>query len=127
LNAPLIRGVGPILLAALLATPATARTLEQRIHDLPTSEWVYQGIGVADFASTEICLRRDTCRESNPLFGHHPKTAVLFVGNVVVGGIAHAAVTSALQDHAPGLVKPWEIITIGLHGGLVVANLRFAF
>lgn len=110
------------LAAALVAAPATARTLDDRVHDLPRSEWVWQGLRVADAAITAECLRHVDCHETSMILGRHPSDAAL-AGQLVVTGALHAAITSVLQDHAPDAVKVWEIVSIGVGAGVVAHNI----
>ena len=108
-----------------LAAPAHSRTLDQRLHDLPTSEWVFQALNVADAVTTIDALNHG-CVERNPFLGKHPSDGVV-IGQTVAIGILHAAGTSFLQDHAPKAVRLWEILSIGVKGGVVVSNLTVRF
>lgn len=123
----MVRTITAALAASLLATaPASARTLGQRIDDLPPSEWMFQGLNVADKGLTAYCLHRDTCREKNPILGRKPSNGTLILAGAIEG-VTHAAVTSFLQDRAPGFVKIWEISTIAVGSGVVAWNVRFCF
>jgi hypothetical protein len=110
---------------ALVCAPAHSRTLDQRLHDLPASEWVFQGLNIADAVTTIDALNHG-CIERNPMLGHHPSHGAV-IGQTVAVGILHAAGTSFLQDHAPRAVPLWEILTIGVKGGAVVSNLTVRF
>lgn len=115
-----------LIVIGLLAAPAQAVTLEQRIDRLPPEERVFQLLNAVDKAVTYDCVHRGVCREANPLLGHSPSAAKL-AGAAIIGGAAHAMVTSLLQDAAPGLAKPWEYVTIVAQGSVVALNLRFTF
>lgn len=114
-----------ILAALLLTTPCEARTLDQRLHALPATEWVFQGLNVADAVTTIDLLHRGY-EESNPFLGHRPSDGVI-IGQTVAIALLHAAGTSFLQDHAPRAVPLWEISTIAVKGGAVAWNLHFRF
>ena len=108
-----------------LTAPAHSRTLDQRLHDLPTSEWVFQALNVADAVTTIDALNHGA-RERNFLLGRHPADAAV-IGKTIAQGVVHAAGTSFLQDHAPKAVRLWEILSIGVKGGVVVSNLTVRF
>lgn len=116
------------LCAALaLASPACARPFDQRLRDLPKAEEViYCGLAVADSALTASILDRGG-HEKNPLLGRHPSKATLSI-LAVAKCAGHAAITSALQDHAPArAVRVWEVLSIAIQGKGVVGNLVVRF
>ncbi len=118
--------ISALAIALALSTPAGAKTLSQRIKDLPDEEWVFQGLNIADKAITNDCLRRGICQEKNPFLGRNPSTGKMIAAGVAEG-VAHAAGTMWFQDHAPGAVKLWEISTITVGAGVVGWNLRVRF
>lgn len=116
-----------LLLAALAtacsAQPAPARSLGDRIREMPDEEWVYQGLHVADFALTYSCLARETCRELNPLLGSNPGKGKL-IGFAVGTGILHAAAASLIQDRDPAAARTFARVSVMLKGG--VLGIHFA-
>jgi hypothetical protein len=111
--------------ALLCAAPASARTLDQRLHAMPPLEGVFQLLNIADAATTIDLLHRGY-QERNPLLGKHPSDGAV-IGQTVAIALLHAAGTSFLQDHAPGAVKLWEISTITVKASCVGWNLHFRF
>jgi len=111
--------------ASLMAAPAGARSLGQRLRELPDEEWVYQGLHAVDAIQTREALDHG-CVERNPMLGRHPSTGRL-VGVWAATSAAHAGVTMALQDHAPRAVKLWEIASIGVGAGVIAWNLHVRF
>lgn len=116
-----------LILAALLCAPAAhARTLSQRLHDLPTEEYIFQGLNIADAATTIDALDRGY-RENNPILGHHPSHGAV-IGQTAAIGVLHAAATSILQDHAsPRAVRIFEHVSVAIKAGTVAWNLHFRF
>lgn len=116
-----------IIMASLgvLSAPANALTLDQRLHDLPTLEYGFCALAMADKAVTIYNLDHGA-HESNPIYGRNPDKAAL-IGGGVAACLVHAGVTSMLQDHAPRWVKPFEIVSIGFQGGIVGLNVKVAF
>lgn len=112
-------------LALCTATAAHSRTLDQRIHDLPTEEWLFQGLNAADAATTISALHHGY-RECNPILGHHPSDGAV-IGQTVAIGILHAAATSILQDKAPRAVPIFEHVSLAIKAGAVAWNLHFRF
>lgn len=117
-----------LILAAALAllTPAAeARTLDQRLHELPRAEYAFQALNIADVVTTIDALHHGYS-ERNPILGRHPSDAEVIGYNAGVG-LLHVAGTMFLQDHAPRFVKPWEIFTISVKGGAVMNNIIVRF
>lgn len=115
----------PLLLALLAvscATPASARSLGERIADLPSEEKLYLALHAADFALTYSCLARNTCRELNPLVGKHPSKAKL-IGFAVGTGVLHAATVSLIQDRDPRFARTFSRISLGLKSGVMGLHL----
>lgn len=110
---------------AAIAAPVQAAPLSQRLHDLPTEEWAFQALNVAD-AGTTIDALHHGYRERNPFLGKHPSDAEV-IGQTAAVGVLHVAGTMFLQDHAPRFVKLWEIFSIGVKGGAVVNNIVVRF
>ena len=105
---------------ALIASPVAA-------EPLPDLEYVWQALNIVDAAQTIHCVRTiDGCYEANPLLGKHPSTGKI-IAFKAANGVGHLLVTRYLQKHKPHLVKKWEIISIGIQGTVVVANLRVVF
>lgn len=118
-------GMIPLVAMIAIAAPhqAQSRTLSQRLNDLPPSEYVFQGLNLADGATTMYNLHRGF-EERNPILGKHPSDAKL-IGQIAAIGVVHAAITSVLQDELPEAVKPWEIGGIIVKGGAVAWNVHF--
>lgn len=116
-----------LCMAALAPRASEAKTVGQRIHDLPAKEWVYQGLNLADKAITAECIHSaNICEEGNPLLGRRPSTAKL-MGAAVIQGAAHAAFTTALQDYRPDLVDRWENLSLVIGVGVIGWNLHMRF
>jgi hypothetical protein len=118
-----------IALAVVMSvvTPASARTFDQRLHDLPAEEWAFQALNVADKVITADCLRRDICSERNPLLGRNPSNGRLALAGLGEG-VLHAAATSYLQDHASArTVRLWEHVSVAVGAGVVAWNLHVRF
>ena len=107
------------LLLALIPTPALADGFTNR-------EIAFQVLNAADAAQTCDFLRRGTAHELNPLYGKHPSCAKVVAFKAIGGGI-HYALVSKINETDPELAKWVQIITIAVQGGVVAANLRFAF
>lgn len=109
-----------LIAAALLsAAPAAAK-------DVPDSEYVFQALNLIDGIQTRDCLRRDVCYEANPLLGRNPSTTKL-LGVKIGTGVVHYVIARHLYARNPKAAHLFETITIGIQGGIVAANLRFAF
>lgn len=115
------------LSALLVATPASAQSLGQRLHDLPTEEWIFQGERVIDTAQTMECLHdMPGCREKNPLLGHHPSDAKL-IGVSALESLAHLGVTMALNDRHPKAARTFAFVSVFAEAGVIGLNLKVRF
>lgn len=117
-----MRRVLPII-ALAIATPAYADEGWDRIKHM---EVAWQVLNAADFATTEYCLRRGTCHEGNPIIGSDPSTAKLAAYKIGTGAL-HYIIARHLADRDPKAARIFEIASIVVQGGVVVANLRFVF
>lgn len=89
-------------------------------------EMVYLGLSAVDAIQTIDCLNRNVCYEINPIYGRNPSTEKV-IGIKVVSGIIHYLIIGELYKMDPKLTRTIQYISIGLQGGVVAANLRFAF
>lgn len=80
----------------------------------------------ADFASTEICLRRGTCIEGNPLIGRNPSTVKLAGFKLATAALNYALITEMAKSD-PKAARIFGMMSVGVFGGVAVANFRFAF
>lgn len=108
-----------ILTLALFSTAIQAAPL-------PRAEYVYQALNIVDAVQTIDCLNRNVCHEGNPLLGKRP-SAINLVGFKLSAGGLHYLITRILMRGDPRNVRIWEIGTIAIQSGTVVANMRFAF
>jgi len=111
----------PIALAALLAaSPAGA-------CDIHWQTYATDALIAADIGPTMDCLHREACHEANPFYGsRHPADGRLI--GMGLGRIAlNTGVACWLDDHAPNYVKLFNMVSLGINGGVVAANLRFQF
>lgn len=104
---------------ALVPTPALADGFANR-------EIAFQVLNAADAAQTCDFLARGKAYELNPILGKHPSCAKV-VTFKVTGGAAHYLLVREIEKRDPKLAKIVQIITIGIQGGVVAANLRFTF
>lgn len=94
---------------------------------LPNEEYVFQALNAVDALQTVYCMKEvEGCREINPLLGKHPSAGAIIAFKIANGAL-HLAVTRALQKHHPEWVKPWQILSISVQGGVVAANFRVVF
>jgi len=107
------------LILLVLSSPACAAPL-------PRAEYAFQALNVIDAAQTIDCLDRHVCHEGNPIIGHDPSKATL-IGVKIGTGAVHYLITRWLMRDYPRIVRAWEIASITVQGGIVAANLRFAF
>ena len=111
---------------ALIAAPLLAFSTPAYAEPLPKLEYAWQALNIIDTAQTAHCLDKGTCEEANPLIGKHPSTGKLIAYKAGMGAM-HFGVTRLLQEIAPEWVRPWEIVSVAVQGGVVVANMRFVF
>lgn len=115
-----------LMLAAAIAAPVTAAPLGQRLKALPGEEYVFQAVNAADAFTTIRALDKPGSYERNFMLGKHPSHGAI-IGQKTAIGALHIAGTMWLQDHAPRLVRPWEIIGITVVGKAVVGNIKVRF
>jgi hypothetical protein len=98
-------------------------SLTCRAEELPTLEYVYQGLNVVDTLQTiQVAKHPDEYRELNPFIGSHPSDAKV-IGAGAVFGIGHALLTNYFQEkYSPEFVKKWEYISIGVKASVVTHN-----
>lgn len=104
---------------ALVPTPALADGFTNR-------EIAFQVLNAADAVQTCDFLARGKAYELNPILGRYPSCAKV-VAFKVTSGAAHYFLVREIEKRDPKLAKIVQIITIGIQGGVVAANLRFTF
>ena len=114
--------VGP-LPAVVEANPVPARHKDERWKGWRKAMLVAHA---ADFASTEICLRRGTCSEGNPIIGRNPSTVKLAGFKLATAALNYALITEVAKRD-PKAARIFGIVSVGVFGGVAAANLRFAF
>lgn len=108
--------------ALVEANPVPAREKDERWRTWRSATLVAHG---ADFLSTEICLRRGTCREAGPLFGSNPTTARLAGIKAATAGLNYLLITK-IAETDPKAARIAGMISVGVFGGAALLNLRFA-
>lgn len=115
---------------AVLATPASARSIDDRIREFPAEGWALIALNASDFGTTSYCLRRGLCHEANPTLawavGSNPSDAKLTAAFAITSLLDFAMIT-LIQDHSPRMARSMAITGTVLKGGVTAANLRFAF
>lgn len=107
---------------ALVASPALADTRKDAEH----WELAFQALNVVDAVQTIDCLNRDACHEINPLIGRDPSTEKVVAVKVGAGAI-HYLLFRLIADRDPKAAKLFSQVSVVVQGGVVAANLRFAF
>ena len=117
---------------ALIASPATAQvygpvdTDKQDRKESTKWEVAYQVLNVVDAAQTIDCLNRNVCIEANPLYGRNPSKGKI-IGIKLATGVIHWLVFDHIADRNPKAAKIFSKVSVIVQGGVVAANLRFAF
>lgn len=109
--------------ALCVSTPALAETTADAAKKW---EYVYLGLSAVDLAQTVDCLNRHACVEDNPLFGRHPKAGRLIAAKVLGGAIHYTAFRIALKEN-PRFALRMAQVSVGVQGGIVLMNAKFAF
>ena len=89
-------------------------------------EMVFLGLSAVDAIQTIDCLNRNVCYELNPVYGRNPSTEKI-IGVKIVGGALHFLLVRELHERDPNLARVMQYVSIAVQGGVVAANLRFAF
>lgn len=120
---------GIALLAACAASPVGARSLGDRIRDLPAEQKGAVGAAIVDTAWTIDCLHRRTCREVGPMalaFGNRP--SAVEVASVRMGTILLSSVgVSLLQDRNPEAARTVARINLVVTGSVIGLHFARAF
>ena len=92
-------------------------------YSTPATEWVYQGMAVADMLTTLDIKHCPALQETNPILGAHP-TDGRVIGYFAITGLLHYAITRELvTGNMPrSLVQFWEGTGIALEAGMVGHN-----
>lgn len=105
------------LVLATCATPATARSIGERIADLPVEQKIAFGVAAVDAGWTSACLHeRRPCREVGPMsaiFGHHPSTGEV-IGTRMGTALLSALGVSLLQDRNPDAARWVARLSLGV-------------
>lgn len=108
---------------ALAATPAYADGFTNR-------EIAYQALNIVDAAETCRFVSTGRAVEGNPvivgLFGKRPNCGELVAFKIGFGAL-HWFVADRFNKHDPKAAKVFQIVSIGIQGGVVAANMRFVF
>ena len=100
---------------ALIAAPASAE-----VNAFSKREIAYQVLGAVDAAQTCTFIRTGRAVEANPIavavFGSDQPSCGQVIAFKLVGGALHWVIA-----------KWFQIVSIGVQGGVVAANLRFVF
>ena len=108
---------------ALVATPAHADSLDRM-------EVAWQVLNAVDTAQTLDCLDRNVCREGNPLIsgviGRNPDGAKL-IAYKAGAGLVHYGLYRLIRSRDEKAARVFQIIGLAVQGGVVAANMRFAF
>ncbi len=112
-----------LALSACVATPAHADAFTKR-------EVAFQVLNAADAATTCHAVNSGQAIEGNPLIsgilGKRPKCGELIAFKAATGAL-HWVLASEINKTDPKLAKGFQIVSIGVQGGVVAANLRFVF
>ncbi|WP_156842215.1 hypothetical protein [Novosphingobium aquimarinum] len=116
---------------AIYQEPQTApdrHTLEKTgwTRDLVALEIAFQMANALDAITTQRCLRRDRCKEVNPLFGKHPSTGMIY-GTKAAAGLAHYFAIDMLSDSSPATARAVAWVTTIFQTGVVGINMSRTF
>lgn len=104
-------------------TPAQADSFKDR-------EIAFQVLNAADAATTCHAVNSGQAVEGNPLIagilGKRPKCGELIAFKAATGAL-HWLVAHEINKRDPKAAKVFQIVSIGIQGGVVAANLRFVF
>ena len=109
----------PLMLAALIATPAHADGWERR-------EAAYQVFNAVDAVQTCHIVGSGKGYELNPLLGKHPSCGKV-IGVKIAAGVVHYVIADHLRDRDPNVAKWFQIMSLVVQGGVVAANMRLVF
>src|SRR5271166_4025314 len=79
---------------------------------------------VADFESTQSCIRRRTCQESNPLLGKHPSRARMYAIGMPLDALLFYVAVKRKQEGNHGLLPFTAMYVVGLAHVIVAARNR---
>ncbi len=112
-----------LALSACAATPAHADAFTKR-------EVAFQVLNAADAATTCHAVNSGQAVEGNPLIsgvlGKRPSCGSLVAFKAATGAL-HWLIASEINKRDPNGAKWFQIVSIGVQGGVVAANLRFVF
>ena len=112
-----------LALSACAAQPAHADAFTKR-------EVAFQVLNAADAATTCHAVSSGQAIEGNPLvsavIGKRPSCGAV-IGFKAATGALHWLIASELNKRDPNGAKWFQIVSIGVQGGVVAANLRFVF
>lgn len=106
---------------------ATERERVRRIRrETMRVEVAYHVASLIDGIATNHCLRKQTCREVNPIYGSNPSTLRVF-GTKLAFGAVHHLVVLALLDRDPGFARGFAYVSLVLQGGVTGLTLSRAY
>lgn len=111
------------VLAASFAIPARADSFSDR-------EKAYQVLNAADAATTCQAISSGKAVEANPftraVLGKTPSCSAV-IGFKIGTGALHWLIASEINKRNPKAAKIFQLVSIGVQGGVVAANMRFVF
>lgn len=121
--------VAALLLGFGLASPAAARSLGERIEELPDEQKAAIGVAAVDTIWTVHCLDRGTCREVGPMslaFGNQPSATQVIatrMGTIILSSVA----VSIVQDHDPAAARSIAQVNLIVTGTTIGIHIRREF
>lgn len=117
-----------LAVAAFGADGAQARSLGERIAELPTEQKLAVGVRFVDVGFTIWCVERGKCREVGPMaipFGGNPKpfeVAGVGLGSILIS----SAIVSFIQDHDPALARTVSRVNLAVSGAAATVTITVA-
>lgn len=108
-----------------LALAALAAATPARADDFANRQRVYHALNAIDAAQTCHILGKGG-RELNPILGSHP-SCMNVVTFKLASSMAHEFIARKLNERDSDAARVFQIISIGIQGGVVAANFRFVF
>lgn len=118
------------LLTLLCSTVATLFTVPARADGFADREIVYQALNAIDAAQTCHIINSGKGIEGNPavrlFIGKNPSCEKV-IGFKLVSGLAHYLFAKHLNNSNTNAAKGFQIVSIVIQGGVVVANFKIVF
>lgn len=115
--------------AASQALPDDAlRIVPERRTKSAAYKWeaTFLALSAIDAVETISCLNRTTCKEHNPIWGHHPSTGKIVAAKLGLG-LVHFGVFKLIADRNPHTALRAAQISAAVQGGVVLLNLKSTF